>query len=158
MKRTDTLTNDMVRLLQIAGSVNYCDPAILAKELGRACGTELKDLVLRGLLVTEPILRRDGKRATLYSLSTRGKVALTALTHAKADTPPPVRTYDVVPTVAVPRGETWTPRHGEYDGAELRPYTGRPGANDAMALPSRTFNRLRYRDGRVMELPQGALP
>lgn len=36
-----------------------------------------------------------------------------------------------------------------YDGAELRPYQGRPGANDALALPSRIANRLHYRDGKV---------
>ena len=32
-----------------------------------------------------------------------------------------------------------------YDGAELRPYTGRPGANDALKLPSRMGNTLVYR-------------
>lgn len=36
-----------------------------------------------------------------------------------------------------------------YDGAELRPYQGRPRANDALALPSRMGSRLHYRDGRV---------
>lgn len=36
-----------------------------------------------------------------------------------------------------------------YDGAELKPYQGRPGANDALALPSRIANRLHYRDGKV---------
>lgn len=35
-----------------------------------------------------------------------------------------------------------------YDGAELRPYQGRPGANDALAMPSRIADRLFYRDGR----------
>lgn len=38
---------------------------------------------------------------------------------------------------------------GTYNGAELRPYQGRPNANDALALPSRIANRLFYRDGRV---------
>ena len=33
-----------------------------------------------------------------------------------------------------------------YDGAELAPHTGRPGAMDAFALPSRMANTLRYRD------------
>ena len=35
-----------------------------------------------------------------------------------------------------------------YDGAELRAHV-RPGALDALALPSRMGNRLHYRDGRV---------
>jgi len=40
---------------------------------------------------------------------------------------------------------------GDYDGKELRPYEGRPGANDALALPSRIGNELHYRDGREVE-------
>lgn len=38
---------------------------------------------------------------------------------------------------------------GTYTGAELLPYQGRPGAMDAYALPSRTFDKRQYRDGRV---------
>lgn len=38
---------------------------------------------------------------------------------------------------------------GHYEGAELAPYTGRPGAMAAHALPSRMGDRLHYRDGRV---------
>lgn len=38
-----------------------------------------------------------------------------------------------------------------YDGAELRPYTGRPGAMDAYALPSRMGDkRVHYRTGELM--------
>lgn len=36
-----------------------------------------------------------------------------------------------------------------YDGKEMQPYQGRPGANDALALPSRMGNRLHYRDGKI---------
>lgn len=36
-----------------------------------------------------------------------------------------------------------------YDGKEMQPYQGRPGANDAMNLPSRMGNLLHYRDGRT---------
>lgn len=36
-----------------------------------------------------------------------------------------------------------------YDGKEMQPYQGRPGANDALALPSRMGDRLYYRDGRA---------
>lgn len=36
-----------------------------------------------------------------------------------------------------------------YDGKEMQPYQGRPGANDALALPSRMCDRLYYRDGRA---------
>ena len=33
---------------------------------------------------------------------------------------------------------------GKYNGAELQPFTGRPGALDAYKLPSRMSNRLVY--------------
>ena len=36
-----------------------------------------------------------------------------------------------------------------YDGAELGPYANRPGANQALQLPSRFGDQLRYRDGTV---------
>jgi hypothetical protein len=39
---------------------------------------------------------------------------------------------------------------GTYDGAELLPYTGRPGSEAALALPSRLPDGLHYRDGRVV--------
>lgn len=40
---------------------------------------------------------------------------------------------------------------GQYLGAELRALT-RPGADDALALPSRMGNRLHYRDGQVTDM------
>lgn len=36
-----------------------------------------------------------------------------------------------------------------YAGAELLPYSGRPGAMDAYALPSLALGKRMYRDGRV---------
>jgi hypothetical protein len=39
-----------------------------------------------------------------------------------------------------------------YQGLELAPYDGRPGCNQALALPSRMGDELRYRDGTVKEL------
>jgi hypothetical protein len=36
-----------------------------------------------------------------------------------------------------------------YDGAELRNMVTRPGAQDFLNYPSRRFNQLHYRDGRV---------
>ena len=41
--------------------------------------------------------------------------------------------------------------HG-YSGAELKPYIGRPDAQHAQSLPSRTGSRLRHPDGRVTDL------
>ncbi|MFZ3141176.1 hypothetical protein [Polaromonas sp.] len=39
-----------------------------------------------------------------------------------------------------------------YAGDELKPYIGRPDAQHAFGLPSRTGSRLRYPDGRVTDL------
>jgi len=44
-----------------------------------------------------------------------------------------------------------TPR-GQYDGAELKPFAGRPGAMDCFQLPSRMGSRLYFRDGTVEEV------
>lgn len=53
----------------------------------------------------------------------------------------------------VPQGPRETPitnatSRGQYTGAELRHFAGRPGAMDAFALPSRMGDRLVYRSGR----------
>lgn len=39
-------------------------------------------------------------------------------------------------TITAPRHISNASTRGSYDGAELRPYQGRPGAMDAFALPS----------------------
>lgn len=39
-----------------------------------------------------------------------------------------------------------------YSGAELKPYAGRPDTSQALALPSRSGNHLRYPDGRITDL------
>ena len=56
------------------------------------------------------------------------------------------------PMTAGLRCTTNSASRGDYDGAELRPYQGRPGANDALAIPSRFGDELHYRDGRVERL------
>lgn len=45
-----------------------------------------------------------------------------------------------------------------YNGAELRTYTGRPDAANALALPSRVGSRLYYRDGRVVPVDTPTAP
>lgn len=51
-----------------------------------------------------------------------------------------------------PKWPFWDRIRHVYEGLELAPYTGRPGAMDAMALPSRVGNWLHYRDGRVAQV------
>lgn len=48
-----------------------------------------------------------------------------------------------------PPQRSYTPGESSYQGTELEPYTGRPGAMDACDMPSRMGDRLHYRDGRV---------
>ena len=54
-----------------------------------------------------------------------------------------------VPTVVREAPVRNSNAEGPYSGAELQPFAGRPGAMDAYALPSRTFDKREYRDGRV---------
>ena len=54
-----------------------------------------------------------------------------------------------VPTVVREEPVRNSNAKGTYSGAELQPFSGRPGAMDAYALPSRTSNKRIYRDGRV---------
>lgn len=55
-----------------------------------------------------------------------------------------------VERVLLPRGPVRnSTQRSNYDGAELRPFTGRPGAMDAFEHPSRVGGRVFYRDGRV---------
>lgn len=62
-------------------------------------------------------------------------------------------TKPTTPSVAGPRNTVaaTVPRGMNYDGAELRLFAGRPGATDALDLPSRIGKRLHYRDGRVVQ-------
>jgi hypothetical protein len=62
-------------------------------------------------------------------------------------------TQPTTPTVAGPRTTVaaTVPSDMHYDGAELRPFTGRAGATEALDLPSRMGKRLHYRDGRVVQ-------
>ena len=91
--------------------------------------------------------QRVSHRRVLQSLAARGLVnAITVQTAARGDTHYRIsaagrrellqapRAHGAI----VPSGTAPAPiRHpGTYDGAELRPYQGRPGAMDAFALPS----------------------
>lgn len=51
--------------------------------------------------------------------------------------------------IATPTRITAATSQGTYNGAELRPYSGRPDAMHAHSLPSRTGTRLHWPDGRV---------
>lgn len=56
------------------------------------------------------------------------------------------------------RPPAWSLPDNIYHAPELAPYTGRPGAMDAMALPSRMGDRLHYRGGAVVTMPAAQHP
>lgn len=58
----------------------------------------------------------------------------------------------IKPVKVKARTISWKADDDHYNGAELKPFTGRSGCNAAMDLPSRHFNELHYRDGRVVKL------
>ena len=51
--------------------------------------------------------------------------------------------------VAAPRTIVNSMVRKSYQGAELQPFTGRPGAMDAFSLPSVVMDRRTWRDGRI---------
>ena len=85
---------------------------------------------MAGLVRTAGFVRHEGQNFTI------GKPHVVA---HKRHAPPVVREAPVRNSNA----------KGTYAGAELQPFSGRPGAMDAYALPSRTFDKRIYRDGRV---------
>lgn len=56
---------------------------------------------------------------------------------------------DTSKTVSTSR-QVLTDEDANYDGAELRPYAGRPGCEAALSLPSRLPDGLHYPDGRFI--------
>ena len=83
----------------------------------------------------------SGNKVREYFLTAKGRSAL----RREPDLSGPLR-------VAGPREAAFS---GCYVGSELLPYTGRPGANQALALPSRMGSRLHYRDGTVVTTDHG---
>lgn len=65
---------------------------------------------------------------------------------------------DNLPELVPPRTYINNRMSERYDGAELRPIVGRPGATHALELPSRTGNELHYRCGRIETLLPACKP
>lgn len=117
--------------------------------------TRLASMVKRGT-----ICRKGPHGKSVYSITDKGLEAIKARAKGAANLvtvqpamkpvtvkakrlPDPTRlavSYEYVPV-------------GDYQGRELQPYQGRPGAMDAFSLPSRMGNWLYYRDGRIERMP-----
>lgn len=69
----------------------------------------------------------------------------------------PIRRAVLLMTRRRQRVDSRAPMGAPYSATEYTPCL-RPGANDALALPSRFGDRLHYRDGRVTDLDGNPLP
>lgn len=102
----------------------------LVKLIGKSKAAIYDKASRLGLVRTAGFVRHEGQNFTI------GKPHVVA---HKRQVPPIVREAPVRNSNA----------KGTYAGAELQPFSGRPGAMYAYALPSRTFDKREYRDGRV---------
>ena len=93
---------------------------------------------LRLIRARRGVPQSDSRVGAVYQITPAGRAVVVAADHA-AQTAPPKPAHKA--------------RKSDYDGADLRPYTGRPGANEWNSHPSRIGNELRYRDGRAERAP-----
>lgn len=102
----------------------------LVKLIGKSKAAIYDKASRLGLVRTAGFVRHEGQNFTI------GQPRVVVLKHA-------------APTVVREAPVRNSNAKGTYAGAELQPFSGRPGAMDAYALPSRTFDKREYRDGRV---------
>lgn len=145
------LNNELAAVLRTVAQADFCEPATIAKAHGRSVTEELALLHATGLVRRQAGRRPDSTRTTLYSISAGGARSLDAY---DAGFPAHLCAVASVPLVASARTAHLTTTGG-YDGAELRPYQGRPGANQALSLPSRFGRHLRFRDGSATTTDHG---
>lgn len=96
------------------------------------------------------LCRRDGPRTPVYCITHAGREVIHT-SGARVIKSPGTGRKDKAAEV-----QAKAHRPAIYQGLELRPYQGRPGAMDAFDLPSRMGRRLHYRDGRVELIAQEA--
>ena len=113
--------------------------------------TRLASMVKRGT-----ICRKGPHGQSVYSITDKGLDAIQArargavnLVTAKTTTPTGISRAKRKPMPIPTIGASAYIHESNYQGRELKPYQGRPGAMDAFSLPSRMGNWLHYRDGRI---------
>lgn len=117
--------------------------------------TRLASMVKRGT-----ICRKGPHGKSVYSITDKGLDAIQARARGAANLVP-AKTPSAIgisqakhtPTPICTIGASAYIPESSYQGRELQPYQGRPGAMDAFSLPSRMGNWLHYRDGRVEHMP-----
>ncbi|MDD0817181.1 hypothetical protein PSQ39_21280 [Curvibacter sp. HBC28] len=137
----------LLKTIQNLGEVNLKS---LAKALPKEddqidLSGRLRGMAKRGYVC---VCRREGPRQPVYSITSAGTEVIQT-SGARVIKSPGVSSKEKAAEVQV---KHYLPT--VYQGQELRPYQGRPGAMDAFALPSRMGQRLHYRDGRVELIEQ----
>jgi len=131
---------DQMSVLRVVQAQPEINSQSISREIGRTAGRALTAL-MRGKEVTAQAQRRlDGSTGMVYRITPKGVETLRNYDAAQLP-----RAADSAPSDRIQYGT------GVYEGRELLPYQGRPGAMDAQALPSRFNNELRYRDGTAVD-------
>jgi len=130
------LDGTLATVLAAVARTALAERSTISKAIGRTVTAELTTLHRQGFVRQQASRRQDTRRTMLYTITTKGTQALAALDYAPK-----------VPVIAAFRPSELP--GGIYDGGELRPFAGRPGAMDAHSLPSRMGDRRYWPDGRV---------
>jgi hypothetical protein len=138
-KALKPLDPELVTVLRAVAHMNLSGISAISQHAGGTVRGALQTLRNRGYIREHTGHQNDGGATRLYSLTAKGEEALIEMGHGEATMPIPAR--------AVPRSSG--PGTAIYDGSEMRPFVGRPGAMDAFRYPSRVGKRLYHPDGSV---------
>lgn len=106
----------------------------LRKEIASISIARFHDTVIQPLISDGLVVNNSG----ILNITEKGERKMEELGPIKEKLPPQHASARRINIIA-----------GTYDGKELMPQQNRPNGNDHLLLPSRSGNRLNYRDGRV---------
>jgi hypothetical protein len=131
------LTPDALAVLRVISRMDLSLGIAVGQSFGRTVTAELIALREQGYIREHVGRRHDGTPTQLYTITTKGSEALQE------------QDQKLEPIAARATGPSPALRREPYSGGEMRPFTGRAGAMDALKYPSRVGNRLHYRDGGI---------
>jgi DNA-binding MarR family transcriptional regulator len=135
--------------------------AITANGIAKRLGVDLDKITTRlaSMVKRATIARaqRTPKGTPTFRITDKGRAALEAIEQGRGNMTHRAFGAAVPTATAKPSAQPVpeagaSPKPEPYTAPELQPYQVRPGAMDAFKLPSRMFNRLHYRHGRVEEI------
>jgi hypothetical protein len=134
------LSAELLKVLRVVADAELATTGTIARHSGGSANGPLMALRERGYVSEQPGRQTNGVPTIMYSLSVKGKSALKESEGLGAPYIEPI------PALAT---SSSSPPTATYDGVEMRPYAGRPGALNAFHYPSRIGDRLYHRDGSV---------